>query len=56
LLLTLFDRQSVTWTVASIAVETGIAPSELMGDPWMLRAIISVLQDRTKRANRGRSK
>jgi hypothetical protein len=27
---TLFDRQSLTWTVAAVAVETGIAPSELL--------------------------
>jgi hypothetical protein len=41
----------VTWTVASVAVETGIAPSELMADPWMLRAIIAYMQDRNdKRA------
>jgi len=40
----------VTWTVAQVAVETGIPPSELMRDFDMLRAIIVVLNDRAKKA------
>jgi hypothetical protein len=36
--------------VAQVAVETGIAPSELMSDFHMLRAIIAVLNDRAKKA------
>jgi hypothetical protein len=50
---TLFDRQSLTWTVAAVAVETGIAPSELLADVWMLRAIISYMKDRNKERQRG---
>ena len=36
--------------VASVAVETGIAPQYLMEDQYMLRAIVAVLQDRAKKA------
>jgi len=42
----------VTWTVAQVAVETGIPPSELMRDFDMLRAIIIVLNDRAKKKAR----
>ncbi|HEY7824911.1 MAG TPA: hypothetical protein VIG24_18880 [Acidimicrobiia bacterium] len=44
----------MTWTVASIAVETGIPPSELLADEWMLRAIIAYMQDRNRRRQSGR--
>jgi hypothetical protein len=37
--------------VATVAVETGIAPQFLMEDEYMLRAIVAVLQDRAKKAN-----
>jgi hypothetical protein len=43
----------VTWTVASIAVETGIAPSELLADEWMLRAMIAYMHDRHRRRQSG---
>jgi len=39
----------MTWLVASVAVETGIAPSELMEDGHMLKALVAVLHDRAKR-------
>jgi hypothetical protein len=38
----------VTWLVASVAVETGIPPSELLADEYMLGAIVAYLQWRTK--------
>ena len=51
---TLFDRRSLTWTVAAVAVETGIAPSELLADSWMLRAILAYMEDRAKRQEKAR--
>jgi hypothetical protein len=53
---TLFDRQSLTWTVAAVAVETGIAPSELLSDVWMLRAVISYMKERNKERQRASSR
>jgi hypothetical protein len=41
--------------VAAIAVETGIAPSELLSDTWMLRAIVAYLDHRNKERQRGKS-
>lgn len=37
--------------VASVAVETGIAPQFLMEDDYMLRALVAVLQDRAKKSH-----
>lgn len=42
----------MTWLVASVAVETGIAPSELMEDRHMLKAIVAVLVDKAKKQER----
>ena len=45
----------MTYSIAAIAVETGIAPSELLkADNRMLDAIIMVLKDRAKAVKRGR--
>jgi len=38
--------------VAQIAVETGIAPSELLADSRMLKAIVAVLVERERAAKR----
>lgn len=38
----------MTYTVAAVAVATGIAPQFLMADAMMLRAIVQVLQDNAK--------
>jgi len=38
--------------VAQVAVETGIAPSELMADFHMLRAIVAYLDHRSKKQGR----
>ena len=42
-------RDSILYTVASLSVETGIAPSEFINmDSEMLRAIVQVFSDRAK--------
>jgi hypothetical protein len=38
--------------VAAVAVETGIAPSELLADTWMLRAIVAYIENRNKERQR----
>lgn len=43
----------MTWLVASVAIETGIAPQALMEDGHMLKAIVAVLHDRAKKQSRG---
>jgi len=40
----------MTWTVAAVAVETGIAPSELMQDGRMLRAMMAYMKWRNDQA------
>lgn len=42
----------MTWTVAAVAVETGIAPSELMQDDRMLRAMIAYMRWRSQQKGR----
>jgi hypothetical protein len=43
--------------VASLSVETGIAPSEFIGmDPVMLKMILRVLEERTKAIKDGNRK
>jgi len=50
-----FGRGTVGRLVAEIAVETGIAPNELLDSPpGMLEAIVEVLNRRAKQQNRGR--
>jgi hypothetical protein len=46
----------VTWTVAQVAVETGIAPSELLADRHLLRAIVAVLVDREREARKAQKR
>ena len=42
-------KDSLTYLVASLSVETGIAPSEFIGmDPVMLKMMIRVLEERAK--------
>lgn len=43
----------MTWLVASVAIETGIAPQHLMEDRHMLKALVAVLHDRNKQSKRG---
>jgi len=38
--------------VAQVAVETGIAPSELLADRYLLRAIVAVLVDRDRQTRK----
>jgi hypothetical protein len=45
----------VTWLVASVAVETGIPPQYIMEDSHMLKALVAVLHERNKQAQRGNS-
>lgn len=45
----------MTWLVASVAVETGIPPQYIMEDRHMLKALVAVLHERNKQAQRGRS-
>ncbi|HEY7823177.1 MAG TPA: hypothetical protein VIG24_10100 [Acidimicrobiia bacterium] len=42
--------------MAAIAVETGLPPSELLSDTWMLRAIVAYMQDRAKKSEKGRKR
>jgi len=44
----------MTWLVASVAVETGIAPQALMEDSHMLKAIVAVLKDRERQRKKNR--
>ncbi len=46
----------MTWLVASISAETGIAPQAVMEDGHMMKALVAVLHERQKqreRAQRG---
>jgi cytochrome c len=38
----------MTWTVAAVAVETGIPPQFLMEDDYMLRAMVAYMRWRSK--------
>ncbi len=51
-------RDSLLYTIASLSIETGIAPSEFINmDTEMFRAIMQVLADRAKELkNASRSK
>ncbi|CAB4194329.1 hypothetical protein UFOVP1260_24 [uncultured Caudovirales phage] len=43
-------RDTTTFSVAWLAVELGVTPSSLLAeDPMMVRALIAVLQERSKR-------
>jgi hypothetical protein len=42
----------MTWLVASVAVATSIPPQFLMEDGHMLKAMVAVLQEQNKQANR----
>lgn len=42
----------MTWLVASVAVATSIPPQYLLDDPHMLKALVAVLHERQREANR----
>jgi hypothetical protein len=42
--------------VAAVAVETGIAPSELMADEHMLGAILAYMKHRNERQRKARKR
>ena len=43
------DKESLTYLVANLSCETGIAPREFIGmDPNMLKMMILVLEERAK--------
>ena len=46
----------MTWLVAAVAVETGIAPSELMADEYMLGAIVSYMGWRNEQQRKAAKK
>jgi cytochrome c len=45
----------MTWTVAAVAVETGIAPQFLMEDGEMLRAMIAYMRWRSNQQQQAQS-
>lgn len=48
------DQQTLTYQIAAIAVETGIAPQALAeATPEMLAAVFRVLHDRAEAVKRG---
>jgi len=51
-----FRRDSLTYTVAAVAVATGIAPQHLLEDQRMLEAILAVLKDQAKEAEKAKAK